>query len=106
MPNYEYQCSNCKNTFEKSLKLADRHVPCEKPCEKCGGQVNQIITTGLTRVRPTERPNSDWVSFTNSLKRKNPGSDFTTWGFILLGLILIFQEIEPLLEEPVWFMVC
>lgn len=100
MPYYEYQCTQCRDTFGKNLKIAERLIPCESPCEKCGGAIKQIITSGLTRVRPSERPPDDWVSFTNAIKQRNPGADFTTWGLVGLGLILIFQEIEPLLEWP------
>ena len=51
MPTYDYKCEKCDHTFEKSLKIADRGVPTESPCEEqlhraapiCGGEVKQII---------------------------------------------------------------
>ena len=34
MPTYDYRCEKCDHTFEKSLKIADRGVPTESPCEE------------------------------------------------------------------------
>ena len=51
MPTYDYKCEKCDHTFEESLKIVDRGVPTEYPCERrlhraspiCGGEVKQII---------------------------------------------------------------
>mgnify|MGYP001234074134 FL=1 len=51
MPTYDYRCEKCGHTFEESLKIADREIPTEYPCEQqvhraadiCGGEVKQII---------------------------------------------------------------
>ena len=51
MPTYDYECENCGHTFEEDLKIADRKIPTESPCERqlhraapiCGGEVKQII---------------------------------------------------------------
>ena len=54
MPTYDYQCSECGHTFEETLKIADRNVPCETPCQqdipqtkhmsiKCNCEVKQIM---------------------------------------------------------------
>ena len=51
MPTYDYECIKCGHTFEESLKVVDRGVPTESPCESqihraspiCGGEVKQII---------------------------------------------------------------
>ena len=51
MPTYDYECIKCGHTFEESLKVVDRGVPTESPCERqlhraapiCGGEVKQII---------------------------------------------------------------
>jgi len=51
MPTYDYRCEKCGQTFEESLKIADREAPTESPCESqlhraapiCGGKVKQII---------------------------------------------------------------
>ena len=53
MPTYDYKCEKCGHTFEESLKIADREIPTESPCEKqvhraapiCGGEVKQIIVS-------------------------------------------------------------
>ena len=51
MPTYDYRCEKCGQTFEESLKIADREAPTEYPCESqlhraapiCGGKVKQVI---------------------------------------------------------------
>ena len=58
MPTYDYQCSECGHTFEETLKIADRNVPCETSCiqevevqqtehmtfkEVCGGEIKQVM---------------------------------------------------------------
>ena len=48
MPYYDYMCEKCGNEFEINLKIADRHIPTETPCEEqgCGGKIS--IKVGLT----------------------------------------------------------
>ena len=51
MPTYDYRCEKCGHTFEESLKVVDRGVPTESPCERqlhraapiCGGEVKQMV---------------------------------------------------------------
>ena len=54
MPTYDYSCSECGHTFEETLKIADRNVPCETLCQqdipqtkhmsiKCNGEINQVV---------------------------------------------------------------
>ena len=51
MPTYDYKCEKCDHTFEESLKVVDRGVPTESPCERqlhraapiCGGEVKQMV---------------------------------------------------------------
>ena len=42
MPIYEYACPNCRNVFEKWLKLSETTE--NAPCPKCGGQAQHIIS--------------------------------------------------------------
>jgi len=42
MPIYEYACSNCRNVFEKWLKLSETTE--SAPCPKCGGPAQHIIS--------------------------------------------------------------
>lgn len=43
MAVYEYKCSKCGDETERVLSLANRHLPTETPCSKCGGKINQAI---------------------------------------------------------------
>lgn len=42
MPLYEYQCKKCKAHFEKIRKFSD---PPLTKCEKCGGQLEQLLSS-------------------------------------------------------------
>ena len=41
MPNYVYKCSACSHEFEKRMSIAKKD---EVDCQKCGGQVNRMLT--------------------------------------------------------------
>jgi putative FmdB family regulatory protein len=43
MPTYEYQCSDCKYTFDEFQKITDK--PLTK-CPKCGGTLRRLISGG------------------------------------------------------------
>jgi putative FmdB family regulatory protein len=90
MPTYTYKCEFCENEFERVLKVDQRKDPESKPCPHCNkyGDVKQIITAGARLAYPTPKPPEDWKSFTNKLKKNNPGSDFTTWGVVLFSSFL------------------
>jgi putative FmdB family regulatory protein len=42
MPIYEYACPNCRNVFEKWLKLSETTE--NASCPQCGGQAQHIIS--------------------------------------------------------------
>lgn len=42
MPNYEYECEKCGNTFEVLQKMSDEPI---KTCPKCGGAVHRLIAS-------------------------------------------------------------
>ena len=53
MPTYDYKCNQCSYTFEKDLKIADRKIPTESPCENdvgvdeykvCDGEITQVMS--------------------------------------------------------------
>lgn len=79
MPTYEYECNGCGNRFESVQRMKDNLIPTEIPCAICGGNVKQIITGMPKFTEKKPQPNQDWKDFTRRLKRKNPGSDFTSW---------------------------
>ena len=40
MPIYEYECSACKNRFERSQRFSD---PALTDCPECGGPVRRVL---------------------------------------------------------------
>ncbi len=45
MPNYDYRCRNCGNTFEVFQSMSDKKLKkCFDPA--CGGEVERLIGTG------------------------------------------------------------
>ena len=88
MPTYDYKCEKCDHTFEESLKVVDRGVPTESPCEEqlhravpiCGGEVKQIIAApyfGYDNIHTrhsTKNKEPGWFKDKiTDLKRNNPG---------------------------------
>jgi putative FmdB family regulatory protein len=43
MPSYDYECTNCGNSFELEQKITDPPV---EICPKCGGKVIRVISGG------------------------------------------------------------
>lgn len=85
MPTYSYLCKGCGHEFEKVLKISERKDPETEECPYClvEGSVTLIIKTNFEIVPEHAvgriRPHRDWQEHLNRIKRKNPGSDFTTW---------------------------
>ena len=89
MPTYDYRCEKCDYTFEESLKIVDRGVPTEYPCERrlhraapiCGGEVKQIIVqaSGFAydniRTRHSTKKVPGWYTDKiKDMKRNIPGN--------------------------------
>lgn len=36
MPRYDYRCEECQHAWEQDLTIAERNLPVEQPCPKCG----------------------------------------------------------------------
>ena len=43
MPNYDYECGDCRNKFEVFQKMTEEHL---KHCPKCKGKVRRLVGTG------------------------------------------------------------
>ena len=43
MPNYDYKCTKCNNTFEIFQKMTDEPLVV---CPDCGGKLKRLIGTG------------------------------------------------------------
>ena len=92
MPTYDYRCEKCDHTFEESLKIVDRKIPTESPCEQrvlgliqaspiCGGEVKQIIVqaSGFAydniRTRHSTKKVPGWYTDKiKDMKRNIPGN--------------------------------
>ena len=88
MPTYDYMCEKCDHTFEESLKIVDRGVPTEYPCERrlhraspiCGGEVKQIIVqaSGFAydniRTKHSKQEPGWFKEKMTDMKRNNPGN--------------------------------
>jgi len=35
MPTYDYKCSSCEYTFEKIMRISERHLPETESCPNC-----------------------------------------------------------------------
>lgn len=84
MPLYDYECKDCGRRFALLKSIKDRKEPEREPCPSCGElSVTQIITTNFGMMAPDRlglvKPPTEWRNFISNVKRKNVGSDFTTW---------------------------
>ncbi len=43
MPTYDYACNKCGREFHVQQKMSDDPI---KTCEKCGGEVSKVISSG------------------------------------------------------------
>ena len=91
MPTYDYKCEKCGHTFEEDLKIADRKIPTESPCEQrvlgliqaspiCGGEVTQVMAApyfGYDNIHTrhsTKNKEPGWFKDKmTDLKKDNPG---------------------------------
>ena len=84
MPTYDYKCEKCGHTFEEDLKIADRKIPTESPCEassNCGGKVSQVLSApyfGYDNIKTKHSTNNKepgWYSDKiKDMKRNIPGN--------------------------------
>ena len=89
MPTYDYKCEKCDHTFEENLKIVDRGVPTESPCERqlhraapiCGGEVKQMVAApyfGYDNIHTRHSTNNKepgWFSDKiKDMKRNIPGN--------------------------------
>ena len=89
MPTYDYRCEKCDHTFEENLKIVDRGVPTESPCERqlhraapvCGGEVKQIIVSAplfaydnIPSPGHPKKPPGWYTDKIKDMKRNIPGN--------------------------------
>ena len=77
MPVYVYGCEACGHTFEKLMKIAERHIPCEEKCEKCGEANYNIRPTALhvsASVMTNLKPPDGFKDVLKRVKKNHKGS--------------------------------
>ena len=65
MPIYEYQCSECRETFEIIQKFSDN--PLTK-CKFCNGKVERLISSSSFQLKGSGWYLTDYARKTNSSK--------------------------------------
>jgi len=78
MPLYSYECKSCKNFFEESYRIAKRNIPTEKPCDKCDGEVVQVImgmNIGDSVRLGITKPSSEFTEVLTKISDANPRSN-------------------------------
>jgi putative FmdB family regulatory protein len=77
MPIYVYGCECCDHTFERSMKISERHLPCEEVCSECGGAKYNIRPTAVRTVASVMtnlKPPEGFKEVLKKIKSKNRGS--------------------------------
>ena len=83
MPTYDYRCEKCDHTFEESLKVVDRGVPTESPCERqlhraapiCGGEIKmKAVAPGIGDPLKLGliKPDGRYVEKLKEIKKNHP----------------------------------
>jgi putative FmdB family regulatory protein len=78
MPTYAYVCDNCGHTFDRVVKIADRHEATKVPCEKCQGTISLVIGVPPLldpyRMGIQKTPES-WRDLLKHIKKNHRGSN-------------------------------
>ena len=75
MPTYDYRCTECADTFEMQLYIADRKIPLETPCKKCGGKLDRAVGTPAVIdpvVLGVTKPKEGFRQLLRQIEKKNP----------------------------------
>ena len=77
MPTYQYKCDECENAFEESYRIADRNVPVNKTCGKCGTGKIGIYPAMMSIVSMQgswrSHTSDGWKDRMKEIARNNPG---------------------------------
>ena len=78
MPTYQYKCSECENNFEEVYRIADRNIPVDKLCGKCGvGKINIYpAQMSIVSMQGSWRSHTSdgWKDRLKEISRNNPGN--------------------------------
>jgi len=81
MPYYDYVCLSCNHTFEENMMIADMDLPTKQPCPSCGKKkVDRQFAGGtLCYTVNNKKPDSDFRSKMNAIKKAHRGSTIQDW---------------------------
>jgi len=78
MPNYDYRCKKCGQTWELQLPLAERLTPTKVRCD-CGGKVEQYLPSspgfGYDMVNFRHKVPDSFKDVLRNIKHKHRGSN-------------------------------
>lgn len=78
MPNYDYSCLSCKETWEEFHTIANRETPLGEPCPKCGcATVQRAYNTPIAVGDPfiyVQKVPDGFKRVLKNVKRRNPGN--------------------------------
>lgn len=88
--NYDYKCSKCEHVFERTLPMADHHLPEKEPCPECNeaGTVYKYFGSGkgpalIDPVRlGVRKPTSEFKEVLSKIHERMPGSKLNESRFL------------------------
>ena len=72
MPLYEYECKKCKRRMEKIRKFSD---PPLTVCEKCGGKLEQLISSPAIQFKGAGWYVTDYAKKSTASSSKSSDND-------------------------------
>lgn len=77
MPLYDYLCSSCEHSFEKTLKISEMRQPEADPCPACGesATVSKVLNGAPALGDPVRlgirKPNGDFKEVLQKIHHNN-----------------------------------
>lgn len=60
MPEYLYECQECKHEFTENMRIDDRDIPCREACKICGAHAVLRIIGNNGGFRLGENGSCSW----------------------------------------------
>ena len=77
MPNYEFKCDKCENSFSEFLSMKDRDIPLTNECAACGSKsicrvFSSIGIAADTTLTPNSATKGGWNELMKKIKKGVP----------------------------------